>query len=231
VQGKGAKFNWKFWLLSCVLLLIALSPAGVYFYQFGKVLGYPLAKSNDAWANFGSYLGGTIGPLISGIAFIYIYRTFDLQRRQHEAFVSSIHAIEISKLIDISRQNIDKLLSQKANAFLSSSIDMLGPEFSSAEDITLGCWLYLIAGGSIRGINNEKTILQNVNTRAKVSFTLLSIELERLGFLLINTDDTFEPIIKRTYYLDIYEPIVRCLLDCGYTINDSVKSFFLETAD
>lgn len=73
------KFEWLIWL--CVALL-ALSPMGFYLYIFIPASNHSISDNHAAWASFGSFLGGTIGPLVSGLAFWGVWKTYKAQAEQ-----------------------------------------------------------------------------------------------------------------------------------------------------
>jgi hypothetical protein len=67
----------NFLVLSCASILIAFAVAiYIYRYKFGGSLS---GQSSD-WSNFGSYIGGIFGPLVSFITLLAVLKTVYLQR-------------------------------------------------------------------------------------------------------------------------------------------------------
>ncbi|MDK9356361.1 hypothetical protein QQF54_12970 [Lelliottia sp. V106_10] len=52
-------------ILFGLIILVTLSPAAFYFYNFNT----GLSKNNSDWGSFGSYIGGTVGVLLSSLSF------------------------------------------------------------------------------------------------------------------------------------------------------------------
>ncbi|UUI59229.1 hypothetical protein [Aeromonas salmonicida] len=61
-----------------------LAPFIFYFSIFGPKSDYSLARNDQAWANFGSFIGGTIGPILSLFAFLGVLLTIFIQKRQFD---------------------------------------------------------------------------------------------------------------------------------------------------
>lgn len=61
-----------------------LSPFIFYFSIFGPLSDYSLAHNDQAWANFGSFIGGTIGPILSLFAFLGVLLTIFIQKQQFD---------------------------------------------------------------------------------------------------------------------------------------------------
>lgn len=64
-------------LLSAVTIL-AIIVTGLYFFQFHN----GLAKNPAHWANFGDYIGGTLGPIFAFMAFVMGLLTLDQMQKQ-----------------------------------------------------------------------------------------------------------------------------------------------------
>lgn len=75
-------------VLACafVLALVTLSP---YFYKFRGVL----SNNSQEWSNFGSYLGGTLGPVYALLAFVAGVQTL-LDNRQQATRQSLLWALQ-----------------------------------------------------------------------------------------------------------------------------------------
>ena len=65
-------------LATFLAVLLALTVLGPYFYTFSG----SLSSSSQEWSNFGSYVGGTLGPLYALLAFgAAIFGLFEARRQ------------------------------------------------------------------------------------------------------------------------------------------------------
>lgn len=75
--NKVIKAVTSFWFLSCVCIVIAFCVAVTAY--LSKFDGGLSGQSSD-WSNFGSYIGGVFGPLVSFITLLAVLKTVYLQR-------------------------------------------------------------------------------------------------------------------------------------------------------
>lgn len=71
-----------FWMASLVPLIFALALA-VYLYRLK--FGGELSGLSSDWSNFGSYIGGIFGPLVSFVTLMAVLKTVFLQRELLDA--------------------------------------------------------------------------------------------------------------------------------------------------
>ncbi len=72
----------SFWLASLLPLIAALALA-IYFYRLK--FGGELSGVSSDWSNFGSYIGGIFGPLVSFVTLMAVLKTVYLQRQLLDA--------------------------------------------------------------------------------------------------------------------------------------------------
>lgn len=96
-------------LLFVALTIITISsiPLIFYFSTFAPLSEYSIAKNDQAWANFGSFIGGTIGPILSAFAFYGVWATYGVQREQLEIVRRQGILDEIQRLISSEHQALD----------------------------------------------------------------------------------------------------------------------------
>lgn len=77
---KSEKLFW----IAIISLLIS---AGLWILTFHN---FPVSNKTGDWSNFGSYLGGVTGPLLSFISIILVLRTISLTQKNHEEQIKLI---------------------------------------------------------------------------------------------------------------------------------------------
>lgn len=69
--------TWLLWLIGAAALAIIVVAIGFYAY----FLHGPVSRSGQEWANFGSYLGGAVGPALSLLSILALLITIRQQAR------------------------------------------------------------------------------------------------------------------------------------------------------
>lgn len=118
------------WLILVLFILFICAPLIFYFIVFGPASGFSISRNDQAWANFGSYLSGTVGPLISIGAFIGLFITIKQQQESLSVQAKQLNILEKQRKIDsiqanINEQsrNIDSLLHSKVTAIIGGTED------------------------------------------------------------------------------------------------------------
>ncbi|MBC3345389.1 hypothetical protein HU811_01915 [Pseudomonas sp. SWRI196] len=75
--SKAFRAIGSFWFISMLSILIAFVFA-IYFYRLR--FGGGLSSNSSDWSNFGSYIGGVFGPLVSFVTLLAVLKTVYLQR-------------------------------------------------------------------------------------------------------------------------------------------------------
>jgi len=105
--------------LTLLLLLVAVTVAvlalGVYFLTFGPRTGFHLSKYDTAWANFGNYAAGVLGPLFTFLAFVGVLLTVWLQAKQLDTARQQASLEEMQRVLATVASQIDGLLAQPPN--------------------------------------------------------------------------------------------------------------------
>jgi len=92
--------------LIILVCLIVLGVVGFYFYNFHA----SLSGENADWGAFGSYFGGILSPIISGVAVYLIAKTYALQKRElGELKKAQAKQIELSALTAILNSNLTNI--------------------------------------------------------------------------------------------------------------------------
>ena len=95
--------------------LLATLAVAVYVFTFGPNSGFSLSPTDGAWSNFGSYIGGVLGPVFSFLAFAGVLLTVWLQAQQLDESRAQANLQEIQRVLSSLATRIDELLAQVPN--------------------------------------------------------------------------------------------------------------------
>ena len=84
----------------------------LYVWRFARQSGFALANDTSAWAQFGDYLAGTLGPSFALLAFLGVLLTLRLQALQLDLAQKQAGLEEIQRLLGTIAIRIDQLLDQ-----------------------------------------------------------------------------------------------------------------------
>ncbi|MGL4844404.1 MAG: hypothetical protein ACRC2Y_07280 [Aeromonas veronii] len=113
----------SFWMKSLFIGLVAiliLTPFIFYFSIFGPNSEYNLSHSDQTWANFGGFIGGTVGPITSCLAFIAVWKTYSLQKKQLATQKIQFKLDELQRFMSERTQQIEKILSSQKDLKIES---------------------------------------------------------------------------------------------------------------
>lgn len=85
----------------------------LYFYNFAPKNNFQLSPGDGAWANFGSYIGGVLGPLFSFLAFAGVLLTVWLQAIQLDRAKSQANIDEFQRVLANVSLQLDGLLAHR----------------------------------------------------------------------------------------------------------------------
>lgn len=126
------KFLFVFPLIIIILLIIA--PLAAYFLNFPG----EFSNLNTDWGSFGSYVGGTVGAVLSGLGFIVLSATLIITIKHNSA---ERNASEMS--LELSKRSYEEQLKHQKNEFnlqlLNSYIEALDKQLSSKSYIEGKC--------------------------------------------------------------------------------------------
>lgn len=89
-SGNVESSNWLPFCLACVLL-IAMAVVVVDLLVYRSHFGGAFSEQHSRWAEFGDFLGGTLGPVFSLLGLLALLLTLYLQNRE---FTHSVHALK-----------------------------------------------------------------------------------------------------------------------------------------
>ena len=81
-----------------------LLPVFFYLYKFGS---FTFSSNQSEWGTFGDYLGGVIGTILTAIAAIFVYKTYQTQEIQLELQKKEANQTIIDNLFDKISKEVD----------------------------------------------------------------------------------------------------------------------------
>jgi hypothetical protein len=206
--------NPLFWavLLLCIGLLIALMVIGAYLAVFAPMSSYSLAKTDVAWSNFGSYVGGLLGPVFSFLAFAGVLLTVWLQAKQLETSRVQSNHQEVQRVLANLSSHIDALLAQSPSVN-TNELKMLYSCMTVYDVIAAGgdAVLRMPDADYLLQARHEK-ILASVKNVLNLTAGAIGIELQQLVWCLQEYEQGNGSDTVISFYVRRYEVIV-CWLD------------------
>ena len=198
-------------LLLMLGLVFALFAIGAYFSVFGPQSGYNLAKRDSAWSNFGSYVGGVLGPLFSFLAFGGVLLTVWLQAKQLDILHTQANHEEIQRVISNISSNIDTLLAQAPNQHI---------DHHRLRDAPITIFTVISAAGTAALSSptdyvvqaSHETLIAVSKAAIATEATAIGLELEQLAWCLQQYQEQNGSATVVEFYKRRYNPIV-CWLD------------------
>lgn len=205
---------------------LAVVVIGAYFSIFGPRSGYALAESDAAWSNFGSYVGGVLGPIFSFLAFVGVLLTIYLQAMQLDSVRSQANHEEIQRVASTISSRIDSILAQAPNKNIDDHRLREAP-------ITI---LTIISGaGSVALASSSDYIVQAssdkliANSRAAIESEVgaIAFELDQLVWCLEQYEKQSGSTTVVEFYKRRYNAVV-CWLDAIGELDsdDKVQGYF-----
>jgi hypothetical protein len=128
----------SFWFFSSSTILISLVVAiWVYRLKFGGVL----SDNSSDWSNFGSYMGGIFGPLVSFVTLLAVLKTVYLQRELLDAQSSEFDRMNVVQQKTFDAQIIqNSSIAEDANRkrvadFQNTVLQLLNQQISLQEGV------------------------------------------------------------------------------------------------
>lgn len=195
-------------VLGAALALVAI---GAYFSVFGPKSGYALSSSDSVWSNFGSYVGGVLGPIFSFLAFGGVLLTVWLQAKQLEASHAQANFEEIQRVLSNVSARIDGVFAQPPNQHI---------DHHRLRNAPITIFTVVAAAGSaalskpadfIVQESNEQLIAA-ANVAISTEATAIGLELEQLAWCLQEYERQGGSATVIEFYKRRYNAII-CWLD------------------
>lgn len=202
----------KTMFFSILIAIFILTPLYFYFSEFGPLSKYTW-PNNQSWANFGSFVGGTIGPLLSLVAFIGIWKTYNLQNQQLILANNQRKSDDIQRLITESAHRIDTIL--------DSPFDILSAVNDKSEgvvhDFTKA--IYTLSGMlNKEGRHFNKHKAEILKKKMTLEIKQICIEADNLSWLLLYNQTIFDEMTIVGYYNFRYRNIFYHIQNAGFEL-------------
>ncbi|AVH32358.1 hypothetical protein AL475_11055 [Vibrio fluvialis] len=155
-----------------VLLAAFISSMGVvfsYYYHFHLTLHYPISQKPEEWAQFASFIGGLLGPILTFFSLIFLVHSLNLQRKAN---------IDLSNQIARNEKN-EKLKSFETHLFNMINAQSTQLELFSLEIYKLGTPYQYQGAKAIIELENEIEAISEV----QVTDVFISEYLEEVDSL------------------------------------------------
>lgn len=194
--------------MAAVLFSAAL--ISLYFYNFAPKNNFQLSPGDGAWANFGSYVGGVLGPLFSFLAFAGVLLTVWLQAIQLDRAKSQAKIDEFQRVIANISLQLDGLLAHRLE------VPPIHPSIVAKPETV---FFYISAAGSaaiapsadlmIQARHND--IINNIKPVIGSIVGVIGIELQQLAWCIEEYDRIGGAESVAEFYKKRYEAVVGWL--------------------
>jgi hypothetical protein len=211
-------------LMLVVGVCVAVLAIGAYFFVFGPTSDYRLSRTDSAWSNFGSYVGGVLGPTFALLAFLAVLLTVWLQAKQIEGSRKQAHLEELQRVIATVAKTIDDALAQSAGpntlvpAMAERTVFNVLSAAGTAALTTASDQMLTVKGSTIVQAAKDSLLLQSQS---------LLIEMQQLVWCLeqYEIEDGSPTVVD--FYKRRYNPVI-CWLDAIDLVNSSerIQNYF-----
>ena len=200
-------------LMLVVGVIAVVLTVGAYVVIIGSAAGFTLSTSDGNWSNFGSYVGGVLGPSFAFLAFVAVLVTVWLQAQQLELTKQQSHLEELQRVIATVSKTLDDLLVQPAGPIGNQ------PVAANAERTV---FIVLSAAGTA-ALNTtsdyivsarNSTVIQSAKDALLLQVGSLSIELQQLVWCLQEYEKEGGSSTVSEFYKRRYSAVV-CWLDAS----------------
>lgn len=204
----------------------AIGAVSAYVWNFAPASGYSIASGDAAWSNFGSYLGGVLGPAFSFLAFLGVLLTVWLQAQQLDITRNQANLEEVQRVVSSLSTRIDELLALNSSRLLRHSRFRDDPitVFSAISGAGTAA---LTKPDSFISEASRDQLIREVLDHFSGPLTAIGLELDHLTWCLRQYEDGGGSAIVRKYYFRRYLALVVWLHALGLVSSHvEVQRFF-----
>ena len=206
-------------------LIASVAAIGTYVAVFAGPSQYTLARTDGSWANFGSYLGGVLGPAFAFLAFAAVLVTVWLQARQLDNARQQSQLEEIQRVVSVVSANIDSLLSQVASG-TSQSVDPKNVERTVFVVLAAGGTASLASTANYLVEASNNSLVRSTKDALLLQGRSLVIELQQLVWCLEEYEREGGSSTVIMFYRKRYSAIVCWLEGLGLADSERVQAYF-----
>ncbi|MGP0851770.1 hypothetical protein ACJ8PZ_18555 [Serratia sp. CY83950] len=194
-----------------IIIIISILPISLYFYKFHS----GLSSNPTDWASFGSYIGGILGPIFSGLSLLVLSITFYHSKESDiKQMALAVAEQNLNKILEISKTLKESISSKDYYSAMLGDSDF-NNYMKRIED-------HLSTYIAMRHYKTEEEYWHQYKFFFKASKIDLSDELNLLleaYHILDNSDDGEKPILRSTFNSTVSKEM-RFLL-CLYGLNNA----------
>ncbi|MGL5217011.1 MAG: hypothetical protein ACRC8R_18100 [Aeromonas hydrophila] len=196
--------------LLLILVMIVFFPLHFYYSEFGLLSKYSF-QNNQTWGNFGSFIGGTIGPMLSFFTVIGVLYTYNLQQKQLHITDSQKKLGELQPLLNSTTLRIDSILDKDVDEIINNIIPC-----KKNKKIWSVYFCLMYFGGARNGKTPPREI-DAIKTELKIEFAILCQEAENLSYLIEKIELVTNDETTREFYNFRYGRTFKNMYDtsCG----------------
>jgi hypothetical protein len=198
-------------ILFALGLLVAAIAIGAYVVNFAIPARFSFATTDSSWSNFGSYVGGVLGPLFSFLAFVAVLFTVWLQAKQLEDSRTRAHLEELQRVLATIATNIDGLLAQQPSQIVAFA-NLKGQGHTVFSVLSAAGTVALSAKPSNGGNAGESMTVTASKEAIGLKASAIIIELHQLVWCLHEYERTGGSASVAKFYENRYNVVV-CWLD------------------
>ena len=106
--GEEEKDFGSYFLWTTTLLVLLVACVAIYYYRLK--FGGDFSDKSSEWSDFGSYIGGIFGPLVSFVTLLAVLKTVHLQRE-----LLTAQRVEFDRMNTVQQQTFDAQINQNSS--------------------------------------------------------------------------------------------------------------------
>ncbi len=227
-------------VMLCVLVLVS-APLLLYIYIFAPISHYSLSTSDQAWSNFGGFIGGTIGTTFSFLTFLGAAFAVYYQKKQLDVQKATMKLEEVHSLLSRVSERLDVLIYTNPQLYPNQYIELneLEPRMKAYIEGSFISVLAALGTLSLRKKYNKNLNVSDSNipdgfisSFLQQSASLINVELNNYGRLLSIYKASYGDRELVEFHVDKYSALICWLNVVGLLnaplINEHVDFSVLE---
>ncbi|WP_439829642.1 hypothetical protein [Aeromonas caviae] len=213
-------------VMLCVLVLVS-APLLLYIYIFAPISHYSLSTSDQAWSNFGGFIGGTIGTTFSFLTFLGAAFAVYYQKKQLDVQKATMKLEEVHSLLSRVSERLDVLIYTNPQLYPNQYIELneLEPRMKAYIEGSFISVLAALGTLSLRKKYNKNLNVSDSNipdgfisSFLQQSASLINVELNNYGRLLSIYKASYGDRELVEFHVDKYSALI-CWLNVVGLLN------------